>query len=389
MSVSSCQARWEIFCRVVDNYGDVGACWRLARAIAAEFGAAIRLWVDDWGTLSRLCPQAVRDGVRVAGVELRRWVDPFPTEEPADVVIEAFSCALPESYERAMAARKKPPVWINLEYLSAERWVYECHERPSPHPTLPLIKTFFFPGFMEGTGGLILERGLLDRRDRLLKTQSRSDWLRTFTKEAPHENTLVASLFCYEPFGLAELLYCWEKGERPVLLLVPEGRSLIGLEAALGVTLPVGEEVQRGALRVVALPFTDQDGYDELLWRCDLNLVRGEDSFVRAQWAARPFVWNIYPQEEDAHFVKLDAFLALYCAGLRKEAADAMTAFWRAWNGRGDTVEAWPAFARAFAELENYARSWCGALGARPSLMATLRRFVDTSLKKLDKIPPL
>lgn len=242
---------------------------------------------------------------------------------------------------------------------------------------------------MEGVGGLILEKGLLDRRDRMLKAQSRGNWLRAFMQESPHKDTLVVSLFGYEPFGLAGLLRCWEEGKRPVLLLVPEGRSLAWVETALGASLPVGEEMRRGALRVVALPFTDQDGFDELLWRCDLNLVRGEDSFVRAQWAARPFVWNIYQQKNDAHFVKLEAFLARYCAGLCPDATEAMTAFWRAWNGRGDTVKAWAAFARVLPELEKHARRWCDTLAARPSLVTTLWRFVDTSLKKLDKIPPL
>jgi len=388
MFVPSSQAKWEIFCRVVDNYGDIGACWRLARALVAEHGIDIRLWVDDWRTLSRLCPQAVHDGVRVAEVELRRWTDPFPVEESADVMIETFGCDLPKEYEQAMAAREKPPIWINLEYLSAEDWVRGYHKLSSPHPELLLIKTFFFPGFVEGTGGLILEKGLLDRRDQLLKKQSRADWLRAFTKEPLHEDALVVSLFGYEPFGLAGLLHRWEKGERPVLLLVPEGRSLVRVEMALGTNLPIGGEIQCGALRIVALPFTDQDSYDELLWHCDLNLVRGEDSFVRAQWAARPFVWNIYQQKDDAHFVKLEAFLALYCAGLREEVASAMAMFWRAWNGHGDTAEAWPAFAHVLPELENHARNWCAAQGARPSLVTALCQFVDTSLKKLDKILP-
>ena len=389
MSASSGFPKWEVFCRVIDNYGDVGVCWRLARTLAAEHGADVRLWVDDWEAFSRLCPKAASDGVRVAGVELRRWTDPFPEEEPADVVIEAFGCNLPKGHERAMAARERPPVWINLEYLSAEDWVVGYHKLSSPHPELALTKTFFFPGFMEGTSGLILEEGLLNRRDQLLKTQSRADWLRPLLKEPLHENTLVVSLFGYEPFGLEVLLHRWEKEGRPILLLVPEGRSLAGVEAALGMNLPAGEEMQRGALRVAALPFTDQDGYDTLLWHCDLNLVRGEDSFVRAQWAARPFVWNIYPQEGDAHFVKLEAFLALYCVGLREEVAHAVTTFWRAWNGRGGTAEAWPAFACALPELEEHARRWCATLAARPSLVTTLWQFVDTSLKKLDRILPL
>ena len=37
---------WDVFCRVVDNYGDAAVCWRLARQLADEHGARVRLWID-------------------------------------------------------------------------------------------------------------------------------------------------------------------------------------------------------------------------------------------------------------------------------------------------------------------------------------------------------
>ena len=52
-----------------------------------------------------------------------------------------------------------------------------------------------------------------------------------------------------------------------------------------------------------------QHAFDELLWGCDLNCVRGEDSLVRALWAGQPLLWHIYPQEDNAHHAKLQAFL--------------------------------------------------------------------------------
>jgi uncharacterized repeat protein (TIGR03837 family) len=373
----------EIFCRVVDNYGDIGVCWRLAKALAAEQGDGcdVRLWVDDWATLARVCPEAVSDGVKVAGVRLRRWMEPFPATEPADVVIEAFACELPAVHLRAMAARAVAPVWINLEYLSAEDWVRSCHGLASPQPDGALSKFFFFPGFDEETGGLIREADLFGRRDRALATQTRADWLRAQGIAAPDGNALLVSLFSYEQPVLGELLQCWQEegwGEWPLLLLVPEGRVLTSVSAALGVDLTVGSQVERGALRVAVLPFTDQDGYDELLWRCDLNFVRGEDSFVRAQWAGRPLVWHIYPQEDEAHCAKLEAFLARYRKGLDAETYAALEAFWWMWNGQRGVARAaaaWSAFARALPELTNHARNWCDALGDRPSLTTTLWRF--------------
>ena len=107
----------------------------------------------------------------------------------------------------------------------------------------------------------------------------------------------------------------------PVTLLLPLGRSLndvlsgAGLESAIDTTR-AGDLLQAGQLAIKLLPMTSQADYDRLLWSCDLNLVRGEDSFVRAQWAARPFLWHIYQQEEEAHLVKLAHFLDYYLEAL-------------------------------------------------------------------------
>ncbi|MFA5916282.1 MAG: elongation factor P maturation arginine rhamnosyltransferase EarP, partial [Burkholderiales bacterium] len=88
---------WDIFCTVVDNYGDIGVCWRLARQLAAEHGQRVRLWVDDLASLARISPGVVPGlGVQHSrGVEIRWWREPFPAVEPADVVVEAFACNPP------------------------------------------------------------------------------------------------------------------------------------------------------------------------------------------------------------------------------------------------------------------------------------------------------
>ncbi|MDR1854697.1 MAG: elongation factor P maturation arginine rhamnosyltransferase EarP [Azoarcus sp.] len=356
-------SRWEVFCRIVDNYGDIGVCWRLARALVAGHGVAVRLWVDDWATLERLCTRAVEDGENLGGIELRRWLEPFPNVEPADVVIEAFGCELPPTHVRAMATRAVKPVWINLEYLSAEDWVSGCHGLASPQANVALTKYFFFPGFAADTGGLIREKRLFERRDRVQVGR-------------PRNETLTISLFGYEHPGLAGLLQRWRNNEAAIRLLIPEGRSLREVNAALDAQLKPGDTLQRDALQVEALPFVDQDAYDELLWTCDLNFVRGEDSFVRAQWAAKPLVWQIYPQEEDAHLAKLDAFLMQYRAGLDLQAVGALGAFWHAWNGcGGDAAAAWPGLARALPALEAHAVEWCDALREKPNLVDALWDF--------------
>ncbi|MGY8831966.1 MAG: elongation factor P maturation arginine rhamnosyltransferase EarP, partial [Pseudomonadales bacterium] len=139
---------WDIFCSVVDNYGDIGVTWRLARQLVAEHGLAVRLWVDDLSAFAWLCPQADVAALRQhqQGVEVCWWGDDWQAVDTADVVIEAFACELPASYIAAMARRAQKPLWLNLEYLSAEEWVEGCHGLPSLQSN-GLSKVFFFSGF--------------------------------------------------------------------------------------------------------------------------------------------------------------------------------------------------------------------------------------------------
>lgn len=329
---------FDLFCTVVDNYGDIGVCWRLARQLAVERQQTVRLWVDDLKSFARLCPAVDPALERQShlGVEILRWSKPFPEDvEPADTVIEAFACELPESFIAAMARREPKPRWINLEYLSAEDWVKGCHGLPSPHPRLPLLKHFFFPGFTAGTGGLILEDGLLAARDAF---QSAPDAQARFWQQlgvpGKQPGELRLSLFSYPNPAMPDLLDAWAAFPTPVVCVVPEGTAAARLAAEkFGGSALAGSHCGEGSLTVHVHPFVEQPDYDRLLWACDLNFVRGEDSFVRAQWAGRPFVWHIYPQEEDAHHVKLEAFLELYCQGLPSDVATPLREFWHYWNG--------------------------------------------------------
>ncbi|WGL63314.1 elongation factor P maturation arginine rhamnosyltransferase EarP [Pseudomonas sp. CW003PS] len=370
-------ARWDIFCSVVDNYGDIGVTWRLARQLAAEQGHAVRLWVDDLASFVRLCPEASVEAEcqHLQGVEVRRWVEPFLVVEPAQVVIEAFACQLPPAYVAAMAASGTRRLWLNLEYLSAEDWVAGCHGLPSPQLG-GLQKFFFFPGFVDGTGGLLREADLLARRRALqADTQAQQAFLQSLgvTREA---GARLISLFAYENVGLTGWLDSLAAGAQPTQLLVPQGKILADLQVWLGdAQLAPGDQRRCGNLQIHVLPFLAQDDYDRLLWSCDLNAVRGEDSFIRAQWAGRPLLWHIYPQEEGAHWDKLEAFLDLYGAELSSAVAAAHAAWWRAWNAGEGMEQAWPALLQAWPVLQQHAERWCDSQAARPDLATALEQF--------------
>jgi uncharacterized repeat protein (TIGR03837 family) len=377
----------DIFCAVIDNFGDIGVCWRLARQLAAEHGWQVRVFVDDLRAFHKLCPDVDVSLARqtVRGIAIEHWHEPAhagDTLTVADVVVEAFACELPPAYLAAMARRGSAPVWLNLEYLSAEDWVADFHLRPSPHPRYPLVKTFFFPGLGAGTGGVLKERDLDAERSAFeTSAEVRAKWWHDVANTPPPAaDATVISLFAYENPAVDALLEQWRDGDAPVVLLVPEGRVSGALARFFGLpSFAAGAHAQRGSLAAHALAFTEQPGYDRLLWASDLNFVRGEDSFVRAQWAARPFVWHIYPQADDAHLPKLDAALAHYAATLPDAPRAALTRFWHAWNGTG--TPDWANFRQHLPRFATRADEWARELAQAGDLAANLARYAKSQLK--------
>ncbi len=380
---------WDIFCSVVDHFGDIGTCWRLARQLADEHDANVRLWVDHLDRFACLCPSILIDAElqHVDSIEIRHWQSDFPTVDAADIVVEAFACELPASYIAAMAQRAVAPVWINLEYLSAEDWVEECHLLTSPHSRLPLTKHFFFPGFTSKTGGLMRERGLLAARAAFDPAAEAEFWHRVglsavaigsgsndlgMTSRADGE--LRISLFCYDNAALPELLLCWADGPVGVRVLASPGAATDQVARWFGEPLAPGTSLRRKSLTVHALPFLPQSDYDRLLWACDVNFVRGEDSFVRAQWAQRPFVWQIYPQAESAHLIKLEAFLTRYLGKL--EDSDVVRRCWHAWNGVGGMSAAWQDYIANRQHIQQHGKVWANQLDRAGDLADNLVRFV-------------
>ncbi|MCA0243520.1 MAG: elongation factor P maturation arginine rhamnosyltransferase EarP [Proteobacteria bacterium] len=344
--------RWDLFCRVIDNHGDLGVCWRLARDLAAR-GDTVRLVVDDARALAWMAPQGA------AGVEVLPWSDAPPAnvgDVVGDVVVEAFGCDPPPAFVDAMARRRPPPVWINLEYLSAEAYVERSHGLPSPQSN-GLHKWFFYPGFTPRTGGLLRESALLQQQEAF----DRQAWLAAHGW-APRPGERVASLFSYALPRLADWLPVL--AAQPTLLLAAPGPAVAPLRA---LPLPPG-------LRVIELPWLTQPDYDRLLWSCDLNAVRGEDSFVRAQWAAAPLLWQIYPQHDGAHAPKLEAWLDRCLDGAPPSLALAVRRAQRQWNGLDAGAPALPELPD-LAAWRAWQQAWRQRLLAQHDLTTELRRF--------------
>ncbi len=349
---------WDIFCRVIDNHGDLGVCWRLARDLAQR-GVAVRLWVDDASALAWMAP----DGC--AGVQVLPWRDPAPEEVPGEVVVEAFGCDPPAAFVQRMVAKATAPVWINLEYLSAEAYVERSHGLASPQwsgPGAGLTKWFFYPGFTPATGGLLRAPGLLAQRDAVQALD-----------QADRHGERQILLFGYAQPALHALLQALRGDESASCLLVTPGLSAQQVQA--------GDAA--GHLRLRFLAAQPQPDFDRLLWQSDLNLVRGEDSLVSAVWAARPMLWQLYPQDDGAHGIKLEAFLARYLDGAPAALAEPLRQVMRAWNG----TAAWDAAAWSALWGPHYPAwcAWAREIASRwalqPDLVSALMAFASRRLK--------
>jgi uncharacterized repeat protein (TIGR03837 family) len=337
--------RWDIFCKVIDNHGDLGVCWRLACQLAAR-GESARLWVDDASALRWMAPEG-RDGVQVVD-----WLDPAAVQAAAaapapDVLVEGFGCdPAPELIARF--AEDTARAWINLEYLSAEPYVERLHGLPSPvfkGPGAGLTKRFFYPGFTPATGGLLREPDLMARREAF----DRSAWLAA--RQIPWTgNERLVSLFCYEPPALAALLARLAEGPEPTSLLVTAGRAAQAVRTSLA---GGGEDSSaHGALSISYLPYLTQADFDHLLWSCDLNFVRGRRLMGSRALGRRPVrLADLSPGR------RRPPRQARRLARLAAGAPPSLRLFHHAWNGFGDAALPAPETAGPWRETVRDARA--------------------------------
>lgn len=371
----------DLFCRVIDNFGDIGVCWRLARQLAG-LSCAVRLYVDDFKTFARIEPELNpgADYQVLKNVTILRWDDATLERHyaalslpMADAVIEAFACDLPEQVIDAMQKTQPHPVWLDLEYLSAEEWVDDHHAIISTHPLTGIRKTLFFPGFTGKTGGLSRETGLIEARNRFQSSISaQNQWRKAHFIPEIMPNALDISLFCYNNAPLEQWLEQAALWPGKLRLLVPSGVAEPQLTAL--------ENRLKDRITLHRVPFLTQDDYDKLLWTADLNFVRGEDSFLRAIWAGKPMIWQIYVQEENAHLIKLQAFLDRYSRNLDPKDAEILAKLTIMWNVGGleeGAVSVAPDFFEILPRLHRHAQDWSQQLATQPDLASQVIRFIE------------
>jgi uncharacterized repeat protein (TIGR03837 family) len=312
----------DIFCRVIDNFGDVGIAYRFAKELKlAHSSCAIRLFVSDLGPLKSILPvidplQTVQEHDSIVYVNSTKLNTALIAElGTADVLIEAMGCEIPEAV--IQKAQQRNILIINLEYLSAEKWVKEYHLKPSLLPQPTLKKYFYMPGFTPESGGVIIDSQVEQVRQNLSdnRIEHLNSHLRNFGIVLTHtKDSLFGSIFTYVR-GFDTLLSDIGNIDKNVYLFIFGHKSRESMTKALNRARVASLSEDHYLVKnthVLMMPFLPQTLYDQLLCITDFNFVRGEDSFVRAILSGKPFIWNAYLQENIYHRVKVEAFLEVF-----------------------------------------------------------------------------
>lgn len=351
--------RCDIFCRVIDNFGDAGVCWRLAKALQAELHWRVHLWIDRPQLIERFEQLPLTE----SAPKLHPWAEttvPWSQAKSPDILIEAFGCAVPEQVLDAMEQATSTPIWLNLEYFSCEPWVDRCHGLASPQTGRNLKKFVFIPGLSEHSGGILAEKSFRARR----RAFDPIAWRRNMGLPENDSERMTMTVFAYPHAPFHALL-----------------QSMIAAQAAWDVVLPGvrGEPSAHGTVRVFPLPFLPQDQFDELLWASDVVFVRGEDSMTRALLAGVPFVWHIYRQDANAHHCKLEALLGAWALSAEPKASLEMIQIHRCWNALNTPPQA-DQIVKLFA-LRGQFWSQAESRQLAPSLTERLAQFVCHRIK--------
>lgn len=363
---------WDIFCKIVDNYGDIGVCWRLAKQLHDEHGLTIRLFVSDLVVARDILVGISNEAIQeYKGITLVRWDSEADFSVAAGVVIETFACDLPEDY---LAQMHKETIWVNVDHLSAESWVTGFHALHGKHSDTNLTRHFYFPGFEESTGGLLREEGLEVKRDVFQHSGNMQTAFWHDLGVQVDADALKVSLFSYEDTPVDALLTALSEGDRDVSIFMPFNdclpTQLLGNE-----NLTIGDCLTINRLTVHILPFLTLEGYDQLLWACDINFVRGEESWVRAIWAAKPFIWQPYVQEDDAHILKLNAFLKIFYGDVA--AIQTIAALHQSWALMEFYEPIWQAYLADLADVSEYTQKQSAVLLQQETLAPKLMAFCE------------
>ena len=350
-----------LFCTVIDNFGDIGVSWRLAQQLSQRLGWQVHLWLDDDVALRALVLDVPPTFPAIhQHIHLHHWQEGKDVADIdqlilPDVVIETFACHLPNNVLHMI--EQHHPIWLNWEYLSAEDWAVRTHLMPSLQHN-GSEKYFWQMGFVPQSGGLLRE---IDYR----------------VPSIPKSSNIQIFAFTYASAVWSQ----WAQ-------TLSQQNYSITLRCA-GKPLQECLNVQKvGNLNIIWQSFVPQNQFDTLLYPSDINIIRGEDSFVRAQYAGKPFFWHIYPQENQAHADKLEAFWSLFWQNGATNIMQAHQALSAELNGltqlsQHDRNQHWATLIKHWDDWYKQTQAWQAYLFNQDDAITRLAKWLNIPLQKV------
>lgn len=300
----------DIFCEIIDNFGDIGVVYRISKELKKIFqNVRIKIVLnrlEEFKAINKKVKdtdyQEIDGLICVTEKYVKENMESFGV---SDVFIEAFGCNVPEEYVKA--AKENSKLWINLEYLSGEKWIEDFHLCESLIDSKTLKKIFFMPGFSEKSGGVIIDSGFLERMK--FGKENRDEVFKKYFKDFDLKDKFIGTVFSYEK-NFENLLETLKNYEKETILLLMGEKTQKSFSEILkkNLTEDYGNIVKYGKITMIYSDFFSQEEYEEIISASDFNFTRGEDSFVRGIILGKPFMWHIYLQEEKAHMDKIKAF---------------------------------------------------------------------------------
>lgn len=300
-----------VLCKVVDNFGDIGVVFRLCRALSElKKNLEIRLVVSNLDSFAKISKgiDSTKTFQEFRGWKVFDWNDNALckkefSKNPPEFILECFQCGRPEWLEELLFSPQfnLNVQIVNVEYLTAESWADDFHLLKSGTRSAKIKKINFMPGFTKKTGGLILDKNFMcclsekkfalnlvkQNLDKKILSEDFSDSFKILIFSYPKNFDFLAS-------AIKEFSFL-----KKIIVFVASGAGADSAKISL----------KKFKVDFVCLPFMQQEVWDAFLSLMDFSFVRGEDSFSRCCLLGNPFIWNIYPQEEEFHIVKLNAFL--------------------------------------------------------------------------------
>ena len=313
-----------VLCKVVDNFGDIGVDWRLAKKLKnINPENTINLICDNLLSFKKICDRVDEKlpFQKLEGINLYDWkafdfcYGEFSglKNSRLQVILECFQCGRPDWMEKILFDDELNHTVqiIMIDYLSAEDYAESFHKLQSLTRRGRVKKINFMPGFTAKTGGLIIDEGW----EKLPERKAEGNIL--FFTYARNWQPVVKAIRGAEACSGKKILCAAGAGQESFV------------EAWKNYAAAENDFLEE---RLIVLPFMNQTDWDDMMKKSSFLFIRGEETLSRACLSGIPFIWHAYPQSDEYQLVKVNALLSRMKPYFNDEEFSELSAAWQAFN---------------------------------------------------------